>query len=71
MTRSPNLEQHAQGTLNNARASAEDACGSADCRGRGTSHSCGDFAKVPAALVPDRIGEIGVVKQIKEVRAEA
>ena len=65
------LKLHPQGTLNNARSATYSACGRANCRGRGSAHSLGDFPEVPAALVPDRIGEISVVKQIKEVRAEA
>ena len=65
------LKLHPQGTLYNARSPAEDPCGGANGRGRGAAYGCGDFAEVSAALVRDRIGEISVVKQIKEIRAEA
>src|ERR1700682_4043739 len=63
-------ELHPQGPLDHARSPAYHACGSANCGSRATTHGRRDLAKVPAALAGDGVSEIGVVKEIEEVRAE-
>ena len=63
-------EHQAQGTLNNARSTAYNTRGCADRGSSGTAHGRRDFAKVPAALVGNRVGKIGVVKKVEEVCLE-
>src|SRR5712664_2124063 len=60
----------AQSSLDHARSAADHACGSANCGGRATAHSCRDLAEVPAALIAHRISKVRVVEEIEEVRPE-
>jgi len=64
-------ELDAQGALDHTRSAADHACGGPDCGGRSAAHGCGDFAEVSVALARRRIGEVGVVEEIEEVRPEA
>jgi len=64
-------EHQAQGALDNTRSPADDArgCAHSSC-GAAAQRGC-NFAEVHTTLAANRIGKVGVVKEVEEVRFEA
>src|SRR5690349_2774404 len=63
-------ELQAHRELNDTRATADQTCRRAHCCCHGASNRRSDLTEVSAAGISRRVGKIGVVEEIEEVRPE-